>query len=69
MGNHVFIPREMQCFWCNGKMEEKGVTKMGSGDNYVTYWCEDCGGVAHFCINSENPIKSFTVKYKHEEEE
>ena len=65
----LFVPSDMQCFWCNGRATEKGVTKMGSGVNHVTYWCRDCGGVMHFAINDENRIKSFDVKYHFEKEE
>ena len=64
----MFIPDKMQCFWCNELMRV-GTTKIGSGDNYVTYWCQDCGSVAHFCVNRDNRIKKLAIEYKHEREE
>lgn len=63
-----YIPPTIKCFWCNGEMTIGGPTCMGSGLNCVSYFCKDCGGIAHFAQNDYVPIKSFTIKYDYAEE-
>ncbi len=41
---NTFIPLDIQCFWCNGKMD-RGTTITGTL-NCVTYFCKQCGGGA-----------------------
>lgn len=60
-----YIPSDIKCFWCNGHMQEHGATAMGAGMNYITYFCNDCGGIAHFAVDTERDtrIESFEIKY------
>lgn len=58
----LYIPAEIQCFWCNGHMREKGVTYSSDLD-CVSYFCDDCGGIAHFARHDNKAIKSFTIRY------
>jgi hypothetical protein len=60
-----------ECFWCNGHMHERGITKIGAGINHITYFCIDCGGIAHFAIDTEHDskIKSFEIKYNRSKDE
>jgi len=60
---HTFIPNEIQCYWCNGQMN-RGIAYSGSGLNHVTYFCRECGGVAHFAVNHEQKITAIDVEYK-----
>jgi len=61
MNNINYIPSDIKCFWCNSHMREKGVTAMGSDINHITYFCDQCGGIAHFAVDTErdSKIKSF----------
>ena len=61
--NRLYVPADIQCFWCNGHMQEKGATCMGSGLNCVSYFCKDCGGIAHFARHDDRTIKTFTIGY------
>lgn len=62
--NRLYVPADIQCFWCNGHMQQKGTTCMGSGLNYISYFCKDCGGIAHFAKEDDGrPIKNFKVTY------
>lgn len=65
MNNINYIPSDIKCFWCNGHMKERGVTKTGAGINHITYFCSDCGGIAHFAVDIErnSKIESFEIKY------
>jgi hypothetical protein len=36
---------------------------MGSGLNCVSYFCKDCGGIAHFARHDDKTIKTFTIGY------
>ena len=71
MNNINYIPSDIKCFWCNGHMRENGVTAMGSGINHITYFCADCGGIAHFVVDTErgSKIKSFEIKYNRSKDE
>lgn len=46
-------------------MRERGVTRIGTGINDITYFCDQCGGIAHFAVDTErdSKIKSFEIKY------
>jgi len=66
--NRLYVPADIQCFWCNGHMRQKGVTCMGSGLNCVSYFCKDCGGIAHFARHDNKYIEDFTTKYNFTEE-
>lgn len=63
--NINYIPSDIKCFWCNGHMREKGATKMGAGINHISYFCDQCGGIAHFAVDTEqdSKIKSFEIRY------
>lgn len=67
--NTIFIPSEIQCFWCNGRMRERGVTRIGCGLNNSTYFCQECGGIAHFARYDDRTIKTFTIGYDTKEKE
>ena len=58
--NRLYVPADIQCFWCNGHMQEKGATCMGSDLNCVSYFCKDCGGIAR---HDDKIIKTFTIGY------
>lgn len=59
-----YIPSDIKCFWCNGHMRQQGVIAAGSGLNYINYFCQDCGGIAHFAKEDDGrPIKNFKVTY------
>ena len=58
----MFIPNDLQCFWCNGWMK-RGTAHSGIID-HVTYFCKDCGAVAHFAVNHEKRIDAIEVEYK-----
>ena len=63
-GNTVmFIPSDIQCFWCNGRME-RGTNFSSFSINHVTYFCRDCGAVSHFAMNHKCKINSIEVEYK-----
>ena len=64
----IFIPKDIQCFWCNGHMKA-GTVHLGSGVKQVTYFCESCGAVSNFAVNDERRIKSIEVKYDFREQE
>ena len=36
---------------------------MGSGLNYISYFCKDCGGIAHFARHDNRNIETFTINY------
>ena len=57
-----FIPSEIQCFWCNGRME-RGTTFSSTSINHVSYFCKDCGAVSHFAVNNIRHIDSISVEY------
>ena len=57
----MYIPLNMQCFWCNGNMN-RGSCHDGRL-SHVTYFCKDCGAVAHFAKNSTQKIDSIEVQY------
>ncbi len=59
----MFIPTDMQCFWCGGKME-RGTIFSSFSINHVTYFCKDCGAVSHFAMNHKCKISSIEVEYK-----
>lgn len=59
----VFVPLDMQCFWCNGRMR-RGTAYSGSVIEHVTYFCKDCGAVAHFAVNHKKRIDLIEVEYK-----
>ena len=61
--NNNYIPATIKCFWCNGKMTIGGPTHMGSGLNNISYFCCNCGGIAHFACYDDRNIKTFTVNY------
>ena len=63
---HTFIPNEIQCYWCNGQMN-RGIAYSGTRLEHVTYFCRECGGVAHFAVNHEQKITSIEVEYKSNE--
>jgi len=69
--NSNYIPSDIKCFWCNGHMRERGATAMGAGVNHITYFCDDCGGIAHFAVDTErnSKIKSFEIKYNRSKDE
>lgn len=61
---HNYIPATIKCFWCNGKMTVGGPSRMGSGLNEISYFCCDCGGIAHFArYEDKQSIKTFKVEY------
>lgn len=61
----MFIPSDIQCFWCNGWMK-RGTVHSGTID-HVTYICRECGGVAHFAVNHKQKITAIEVEYKSDE--
>ena len=65
----TFQPSEIQCYWCNGRMKVGGVIKSGGGINYISYFCKNCGGIAHFARHDDKKIKGFDVQYKYDEQE
>lgn len=65
----TFQPSDIQCYYCNGQMKVGGVIKSGSGLNYISYFCKDCGGIAHFARYDNKKIKGFDVKYEYDKQE
>lgn len=63
----TFIPQSIQCFWCNGRMNA-GTVYTGPSINHVTYFCKECGAVAHFALNEEKRISAIEVEYKSSDE-
>lgn len=59
----TFIPADIQCFWCNGRMK-RGTCRTGTAIEHVTYFCEDCGAVSHFAVSDKQRISSIAVEYK-----
>ena len=64
----TFIPQDIQCFWCNGRMKS-GLVHLGSSIEDVTYFCESCGAVSHFAVCDKRRIKSIEVTYDLHKEE
>lgn len=60
---NTFIPRDTQCFWCNGHMKI-GTCRTGPGIEHVTYFCAECGAVSHFAVSDKQKISSIEVEYK-----
>lgn len=56
--NELYIPPTIKCFWCKGKMELGGSILADNSYNEVSYFCCDCGGIAHFSYYNK------TNKYK-----
>lgn len=67
ISKNTFIPLNIQCFWCNGKMERG--TVLSSTLSCATYFCKQCGGVSHFAVNDKKKISSIEVEYKSPDEE
>lgn len=58
----TFIPNEIQCFWCNGRMNRSSTL---SGElSYVTYFCVHCGAVSHFAVHDKKRISNIEIKYE-----
>lgn len=65
--NGVKIPNECDCLWCGGKMERRGVTRLGSGVNTFALWCSSCGAVVIHAHEYNRKIDSFEITFKMEE--
>lgn len=62
----MYIPNDIQCFWCNGKMK-RGTAFSSFSINHVSYFCEECGAVSHFAMNHKQKISAIEVEYKSKE--
>jgi hypothetical protein len=63
MKANTFIPEDIKCFWCNGRME-RGTYFTSPSINHITYFCRSCGAVSHFAVNHKCKISSIEVEYK-----
>ena len=63
---HTYIPLDIQCFWCNGEAK-RGTASTSPYINSVTYFCKNCGSVAHFAVNHKQKICAIEVDYKSSE--
>ena len=55
MNRMIYIPREIECFWC-GKRMIRGTTFSGPLINHVSYFCKECGAVSHFAVHEVKKI-------------
>lgn len=62
-GNEV--NKVVRCQFC-GKDMRQGSSRLGSGINTLSYWCE-CGTVAMFSHGYEKKIKEVESTYKFED--
>ena len=64
--NGVDINKNIRCQFCGSDMRQ-GSSRLGSGNNSFSYWCDICGCIAAFYHNSDRPIKSIETKFIYED--
>lgn len=65
--NGIKIPDECACMWCGGTMERRGITRVGSGVNTFSLWCQRCGAVVIHARDFNRKIESCDIQFNFEE--
>lgn len=61
-------PNQPKCPWCEGTMEKRGISRLGSGLNYFSMWCTKCNAVAFHVNPGTKKIESIDHEIHYKEE-